>query len=68
MEKLKQIKALFEEDEKNFRGFSAMERLHESAPEDYIESRIDWNRLSEIADDMYYMLVDILGIISSEEN
>lgn len=68
MEKLKQIKELFKDDEKNFRGFSAMERLHESAPEDYIESRTDWNRLSEIADDMYYMLVNILDIVSSEDD
>ena len=34
-----------------------------TAPEDYIESRTDWDTLQNRADDMYYMLSDIKTII-----
>ena len=47
----------FEESEKYFRGFDALERLHNSAPEDYIPERLSWQELAEYADDMYGMLV-----------
>ena len=36
---------------------------HITAPEDYVESRTDWNTLQNRADDMYYMLSDIKTII-----
>ena len=47
----------FEESEKYFRGFHALERLHDSAPEDYIPERLSWQELAEHADDMYSLLV-----------
>jgi hypothetical protein len=62
-EKLKQILEIYEDDENRFGGYTAIERLHDSAPEDYIESRTDWDTLQSRADDMYYMLSDIKTII-----
>ena len=57
---------IFKNDEKRFGGFSATERLHYSAPEDYVESRTDWDTLKDHADDMYYMLKDIYDIINED--
>lgn len=57
---------IFRNDEKRFGGFSATERLHDSAPEDYVESRTDWDTLKDHADDMYYMLKDIYDIINED--
>lgn len=62
-EKLKQILEIYKNDENRFGGYTAIERFHESAPEDYIESRTDWNTLKNYADDMYYMLIDIKDLI-----
>ena len=57
---------IFKNDEKNFGGFSAIKRLHNSAPEDYIESRTEWDTLKDHADDMYYMLTYIYDIINED--
>ena len=54
---------IFENDDKYFGGYSAIKRLHYSAPEDYIESRTEWDTLKDHADDMYYMLNEIQDII-----
>ena len=62
-DKIKRILEIFENDEKYFGGYSAIERLHYSAPEDYIESRTEWDTLKDHADDMYYMLSEIYNII-----
>jgi hypothetical protein len=62
-EKLKQILEIYENDENRFGGYTAIERLLESAPEDYIESRTDWDTLRNYADDMYYMLYNIKTLI-----
>lgn len=62
-DKIKRILEIFENDEKYFGGYSAIERLHNSAPEDYIESRTEWLDLKNHADDMYYMLREIQDII-----
>lgn len=62
-EKITKILKIYENDEKYFRGYAATERLHVSAPEDYVESRTDWDTLKDHADDMYYMLQDIQYII-----
>jgi hypothetical protein len=62
-EKLKQILEIYEDDENRFGGYTAIERLHDSAPEDYIESRTDWDILRNYADDMYYMLYNIKTLI-----
>lgn len=59
------INELFEKDDNQFGGYSAMDFLRNSAPEDYNESRTDWSRLSEIADDMYFLLNDIKHIINN---
>lgn len=59
------INELFENDDNQFGGYSAMNFLRNSAPEDYNESRTDWSRLSEIADDMYFLLNDIKHIINN---
>ena len=62
-DKIKRILEIFENDEKCFGGYSAIKRLHYSAPEDYIESRTEWDTLKDHADDMYYMLSEIFNII-----
>ena len=62
-EKLKQILEIYEDDENRFGGYTAIERLHDSAPQDYIESRTDWDTLRNYADDMYYMLYNIKTLI-----
>ena len=61
--KIKRILEIYQNDEKYFGGYSAIERLHNSAPEDYIESRTEWDTLKDHADDMYYMLMEIQDII-----
>lgn len=61
-DKIKRIIEIFQNDEKRFGGYSAIERLHYSAPEDYIESRTEWDTLKDHADDMYYMLSEIYDI------
>lgn len=63
IEKLNEILSLYKRDEERFGGFAATERLHNSAPEDYVESRTDWDTLKDHADDMYYMLSDIESIV-----
>lgn len=60
------ILLVFEEDDTRFGGYTATKRLHISAPEDYIESRIDWKTLQNQADDMYYMLSEIKELIEEE--
>lgn len=60
------ILLVFEEDDTRFGGYTATKRLHISAPEDYIESRIDWQTLQNQADDMYYMLSEIKELIEEE--
>ena len=62
-DKIKRILKIFENDDKYFGGYSAIKRLHYSAPEDYIESRTEWDTLKDHADDMYYMLNEIQDII-----
>ena len=62
-DKINRILEIYQNDEKRFGGYSAIERLHDSAPEDYIESRTEWNTLKDHADDMYYMLSEIFDII-----
>lgn len=62
-EKLKQILEIYEDDEKGFGGYTAIKRLHVLEPEDYIESRTDWDTLKNYAEDMYYMLYNIKTLI-----
>ena len=61
--KIKKILEIYQNDEKRFGGYSAIKRLHYSAPEDYIESRTEWDTLKDHADDMYYMLSEIFNIV-----
>ena len=63
IEKLNEILSLYKSDEERFGGFAATKHLHNSAPEDYVESRTDWDTLRDHADDMYYMLSDIESIV-----
>jgi hypothetical protein len=62
-DKIKKILEIYQNDENCFEGYSAIKRLHYSAPEDYIESRTEWNTLKDYADDMYYMLSEIFNIV-----
>ena len=62
-EKLDEILKVYEDDYARFGGFTATKRLHISAPEDYVESRTDWQTLQYNAEDMYYMLQEIKDII-----
>lgn len=62
-DKIKKILEIYQNDEKRFGGYNAIERLHNSAPEDYIESRTEWDTLKDHADDMYYMLNEIFDIV-----
>ena len=62
-EKIDKILKIYEDDKNRFGGYSNIEWLHISAPEDYVESRTDWQTLQYNADDMYYMLSDIKTII-----
>ena len=61
--KLKEILSLYEKDEYHCGGYCMTKYSHITAPEDYIESRTDWNTLQNRADDMYYMLSDIKTIV-----
>jgi hypothetical protein len=63
-EKINSILSLYEEDKEKFTGYSATERLLNNAPEDYVESRTDWNTLKAHADEMYYMLSYIEDLIT----
>lgn len=62
-EKIDKILKVYEDDENRFGGYTATERLHIDAPEDYVESRTDWLSLQNHADDMYYMLNDIKNLV-----
>ena len=62
-EKINEILSIYEKDEYRCGGYSMTEYSHITAPEDYIESRTDWNTLQNRAEDMYYMLSDIKTII-----
>jgi Txe/YoeB family toxin of Txe-Axe toxin-antitoxin module len=62
-EKIDKILKIYEDDENRLGGYSSIERLHISAPEDYVESRTDWETLQYHAEDMYYMLQEIKDII-----
>ena len=62
-EKIDKILKVYEDDETRFGGYTATQRLHIDAPEDYIESRTDWLSLQNHADDMYYMLNDIKNLV-----
>lgn len=61
--KLDEILSLYDKDEHRCGGYSMTQYSRIMAPEDYIESRTDWNTLKNRADDMYYMLSDIKTII-----
>lgn len=61
--KLDEILSIYEKDEHRCGGYSMTKYSHITAPEDYIESRTDWNTLQNRAEDMYYMLSDIKTII-----
>jgi len=63
-EKINNILSLYEEDKERFAGYSATGRLLNRAPEDYIESRTDWDTLRAHADSMYYMLSYIEDLIT----
>jgi hypothetical protein len=62
-EKIDKILKFYENDEIEFGGYTATERLLYDAPEDYIECRTDWDTLKSNADDMYYMLSKIKDIL-----
>lgn len=62
-DKLEKILKVYEDDDTRFGGYTATQRLHISAPEDYIESQTDWLTLQNHADDMYYMLSDIKNLV-----
>jgi len=62
-EKIDRILKIYEDDENRFGGYSNIERLHISAPEDYVETITDWQTLQYHAEDMYYMLQEIKDII-----
>lgn len=67
-EKINEILKVYEDDETRFGGYTATERLHILAPEDYVESRTDWLSLQNHADDMYYMLSDIKNLLEECKN
>ena len=64
-DKLDEILSLYDKDEYRCGGYSMTQYSHITAPEDYIESRTDWDTLQSRADDMYYMLSDIKTIIEA---
>ena len=61
--KLDEILSLYDKDEYRCGVYFMTQYAHITAPEDYIESRTDWNTLQNRADDMYYMLSDIKTMI-----
>ena len=63
LESVNEILDLYKEDDKRCGGYSMTEWLIDSAPEDYNEYRIDWLTLKGRADDMYYMLEKIKGVV-----
>ena len=63
LESVNEILDLYEEDNKRCGGYSMTGWLIDSAPEDYNEHRIDWSTLKGRADDMYYMLEKIKGVV-----
>jgi hypothetical protein len=62
-EKLEKILSIYQEDEERCGGYEMTRYSHIDAPEDYIESRTDWNTIRDRAEDMYYMLNDIKIIV-----
>lgn len=63
LESVNEILDLYEKDNKRCGGYSMTGWLIDSAPEDYNEYRIDWLTLKRRADDMYYMLEKIKGVV-----
>lgn len=63
LESVNEILDLYKEDDKRCGGYSMTEWLIDSAPEDYNEYSIDWLTLKGRADDMYYMLEKIKGVV-----
>ena len=61
--KLDEILSLYDKDECKCGGYFMTRYSHITAPEDYFESRTDWDTLQDRADDMYYMLSDIKIIV-----
>lgn len=62
-EKLEEILSIYKENEERCGGYEMTRYSHIDAPEDYIESRTDWNTIKDRAEDMYYMLNDIKIIV-----
>jgi hypothetical protein len=62
-EKLEKILSIYQEDEERCGGYEMTRYSHIDAPEDYIESRTDWDTIRNRAEDMYYMLNDIKIIV-----
>jgi hypothetical protein len=62
-EKLEKILSIYQDDEERCGGYEMTRYSHIDAPEDYIESRTDWDTIRDRADDMYYMLNDIKIIV-----
>lgn len=62
-EKLEKILSIYKDDEERCGGYEMTRYSHIDAPEDYIESRTDWDTIRDRADDMYYMLNDIKIIV-----
>ena len=52
-EKLEEILSLYQKDEERCGGYERTRYSHIDAPEDYVESRIDWNTIRNRAEDMY---------------
>ena len=64
MEQIAKIETIYAKDDNRFGGYSKTEYFNHTAPEDYCKERTSWDDLRENADDMYYMLSEIKGIIS----
>ena len=63
LEQINEINSVFEKDDRRFGGYSATEYANNTAPEDYNEDRLPFNKLRGNADSMYYMLTDIKSAI-----
>ena len=67
--KLDEILSLYDKDECRCGGYSMTQYSHITAPEDYIESRTDWESLRDMvttANDGISCLVGILGKVLEE--
>ena len=62
-EKLEKILSLYKENEERCGGYEMTRHAHLDAPEDYVESRTDWDTIRDRAEDMYYMLDEIKFIV-----